>query len=101
MPPSVLRNTVHETKHTVLAYDLFTPPNPKATIVYLPCLFRSKNSAKSANLLQFAKRKGVGFVSADYHGVGRSSGTFQDASLSIWKEDCISLLEVRERNRKE
>lgn len=78
----------------LLSYDLFHaneaggPP-----IVYLPGLVREKNEAKSINLQALCKKSDLTFLSADYFGVGRSSGKFSEGTLTRWTENTIELID--------
>lgn len=79
-----------------ICYDfLHSGAQSKApTIVYLPGLVRERNEAKSINLQSLCKRTDMKFLSADYFGVGRSSGSFEDGTVSKWTEDTILLLDT-------
>jgi len=76
-----------------LSYDLFYASGPnEPQIVYLPGLIREKNEAKSINLQALCKKNDMTFLSADYFGVGKSSGSFADGSVSRWTSDAIELI---------
>lgn len=78
-----------------LSYDLFRPQTQSANapaIIYLPGLIRQKNEAKSINLQALCKRSDLTFLCADYVGVGRSSGQFQDGSVGKWASDTAYLI---------
>lgn len=79
---------------TAISYDMHRPRYlPSPIIFYLPGLVREKNEAKSINLHTFCKRAEFTYVSADYFGVGRSKGRFEDASISRWTTDTIALID--------
>ncbi|GMI13636.1 hypothetical protein TrLO_g8562 [Triparma laevis f. longispina] len=92
------RNNFITTKtNDTLTYDFYSPPTPSNNrVLYLPCLHRAKNSAKSSNLLQHCRRQNYHFLCADYYGVGRSTGNFIDACLTKWVSDAEELLDSNE-----
>lgn len=69
----------------------------KEVVVYLPCLSKTKNNAKASNLEMWCKRTARSFVSADYLGVGRSGGVFEDGGVGRWASDTIFLLDELRR----
>jgi pimeloyl-ACP methyl ester carboxylesterase len=79
----------------VISYDLFHQVKEEfIPIVYLPGLVREKNEAKSVYLQSLCKKASTSFLAADYYGVGRSDGSFQDGSISRWMEDSIYLIDT-------
>ena len=95
---NIITNPAHSPESTIF-FDAFFPTSEDGklvtteTIVYLPCLSRPKNNAKSSNLENFSKCSIRNFIVADYFGVGRSSGEFVDATVSRWRDDAIHLIE--------
>ena len=87
------RNLKFNVKGGYLSYDLFYASGAnEPQIVYLPGLIREKNEAKSINLQALCKKNDMTFLSADYFGVGKSSGSFADGSISRWTNDAIELI---------
>ena len=80
-------------KGETLSYDLFISSSGGTPVVYLPGLIRQKNEAKATNLQAFCRRNDLTYFCADYLGVGRSSGNFEDGSVGEWAEDSIMLIE--------
>eukprot|EP00601_Ochromonadales_sp_CCMP2298_P003059 CAMPEP_0173188672 /NCGR_PEP_ID=MMETSP1141-20130122/11376_1 /TAXON_ID=483371 /ORGANISM="non described non described, Strain CCMP2298" /LENGTH=275 /DNA_ID=CAMNT_0014112609 /DNA_START=192 /DNA_END=1019 /DNA_ORIENTATION=- len=91
------RNLKLDVEGGYLSYDVFYPKGASArdpAIVYLPGLVREKNEAKSINLQALCKKSDMTFLSADYYGVGRSSGKFSDGSITRWTQDAINLIDT-------
>lgn len=87
------RNLKFSVEGGYLSYDLFYASGAtQPQIVYLPGLIREKNEAKSINLQALCKKNDMTFLSADYFGVGKSSGSFADGSISRWTTDAIELI---------
>ena len=76
-----------------LSYDCFFSSSGRTPVVYLPGLIRQKNEAKATNLQAFCRRNDLTYFCADYLGVGRSSGAFEDGSVGKWASDSIMLME--------
>jgi len=87
-----------------LAVDRVLPPTPaddvetqtigelRPTVFYLPPLNRTKNGWRSSSLETMCRMSGKqAFIVADYYGVGRSGGSFDDATLSRWISDSIEI----------
>jgi pimeloyl-ACP methyl ester carboxylesterase len=79
----------------MLCYDYIRAQNPAAgpPIVYLPGLVHPKNEGKSISLQSWCKKNDYSFLCADYYGVGRSAGKFEDGTISRWVADSIALLD--------
>jgi pimeloyl-ACP methyl ester carboxylesterase len=97
------RNKKLDVDGGTLCYDIMTSKynSQDAPIVYLPGLSREKNEGKAMSLQSWCKKVDMTFLSADYYGVGRSSGKFEDGSVGRWAEDTINLIErtVTSRNK--
>lgn len=61
-------------------------------VIYLPGLFRQKTDDKGVIIKSFCKRQDITFMCADYVGIGRSKGKFEDGTISRWAEDTITLI---------
>ena len=75
---------------------IFDADHPDASdpvaIVFLPSLALPKVNAMSSSLRTWCRRNEYSFVVADYHGVGRSTGDVEQATLSKWVDDTVTLL---------
>jgi pimeloyl-ACP methyl ester carboxylesterase len=89
------RNQKLEVNGGTLCFDASTSKynSQDSPIVYLPGLAREKNEGKSMNLQSWCKKVDMTFLSADYYGVGRSTGKFEEGSVGRWADDTISLIE--------
>lgn len=87
------RNQFVDVNSNKICFDYFKSSTSSTSIVYLPGLIREKTDPKSLNLQSWCKKSDFTFFCADYLGVGRSSGKFQDGSVSRWADDTIHLLE--------
>ena len=56
-------------------------------VVFLSGLKSDKEGTKAVFLSQWAEKNERDFLSFDYRGHGKSSGTFEDTSISDWLED--------------
>ena len=103
LPPTSGKNQKIDTVGgDYISYDGFfqTDSSKKWTIMYLPRLFGEKNSPKATSLEVWSKRQGYNFICADYYGMGRSSGEFDNANVSRWTSDAIILLEKIVKTKK-
>ena len=89
-----IRDGMIEVDGNTVCYDVvkanphFGPP-----ILYLPGLIRPKSEGKSVNLRSFCRKNGFSFLSSDYYGTGKSSGSVIDGTVSKWTSDTIFLIE--------
>lgn len=78
-----------------IIYDAEHCERPDAAgIVFLPSLALPKVNAMSAQLKIWCRRIGYSYVCADYHGIGRSEGNIEDATITRWMEDTITLADA-------
>ena len=59
----------------------------KLYIVFLPGFMSDIEGKKPQDLLKFAKKNKLGFLSLEYSGHGKSSGDFTKGNISIWSND--------------
>ncbi|MDB9808262.1 alpha/beta hydrolase, partial [Candidatus Pelagibacter sp.] len=54
---------------------------------------------KPKTILQYAKKKNLGFLAIEYSGHGKSSGKFTDGNISKWSKDVqISIKRIIKKN---
>lgn len=76
-----------------LAYRYTPPLQNFPTAVYL-CGFRSDmNGDKILFLEGLCREKGIGFLTFDYSGHGRSSGQFKEGTISQWLADSLDIID--------
>lgn len=61
-------------------------------IVFLGGFRSDMTGVKAVALEEFCKQRGQAFVRFDYRGHGKSSGAFEECTLSHWKEDALMVL---------
>lgn len=90
------RNLKANVKGNSICYDFLRSKtsNRYPPIIYLPGLLKEKSDLKSINLQSLCKKEDFTFLSADYLGVGRSGGSFSDATISKWTDDIIYLIDT-------
>eukprot|EP01035_Chromulina_nebulosa_P018941 gene18941-24749_t len=86
------RNLVINIENNDISYDIARGSANKPAIMFLPGLIRQKDDAKSITLKSICKKLGLTFLCADYLGVGKSSGKFEDGSISRWTSDTIAII---------
>ncbi len=59
----------------------------KIYLVFLPGFMSDIEGNKPQALFKFAKRSKLGFLSLEYSGHGKSTGSFTDGNISIWSND--------------
>ena len=59
----------------------------KLYLIFLPGFMSDIEGEKPSNFLKFAKRNKLGFLSLEYTGHGKSSGTFTKGNISVWSND--------------
>lgn len=89
------RNLKIKIRDSTICYDIFRAKSGglDSTVLFLPGLVREKNEGKSVNLQSYCKKEDLTFMTADYFGVGRSEGKFEDGTVTRWTEDTIMLME--------
>lgn len=62
------------------------------TIVFLPGYMSDMQGGKATALFEWAGERGIGCLLLDYSGCGQSDGAFADGSLSLWRDEVLSLI---------
>ena len=75
-----------------LAYRYSAPKTGK-TLVWLSGFKSDMSGTKVTVLERWAQREGHGFLAFDYSGHGLSGGTFEDGTISAWREDALAAIE--------
>lgn len=75
-----------------LAYR-YTAPRSGLTYVWLSGFKSDMTGTKVTVLEDWAKQAGHGFLAFDYSGHGVSGGSFEDGTISAWREDALAAIE--------
>jgi alpha-beta hydrolase superfamily lysophospholipase len=62
-------------------------------IIFIHGLNSDMNGQKALNIKKYAKKKNLSFISFDCRGHGKSSGKFEDFTISDWKEDVLGIVD--------
>jgi pimeloyl-ACP methyl ester carboxylesterase len=78
-----------------IAYDLASPApgNVKPGVVFLHGLASDRTGTKAQALGDFCAHRGYGFLRFDMYGHGQSTGRFEDAGPSRWRDDTVMVLD--------
>lgn len=76
-----------------LAYR-HSAPRSGLTYVWLSGFKSDMSGSKVTVLEAWAKAQGHGFLAFDYSGHGLSGGTFEDGTISAWREDALAAIEA-------
>ncbi len=63
------------------------------TIVFLPGYASNMEGTKAIVLDEFAERRGLAMLRFDYSGTGSSSGEFECATLELWLEEALAVVD--------
>ncbi len=74
-----------------LAYHLTEGAGP--TIVFLPGYASDMTGTKALALEEWAKSSGRAFLRFDYAGCGASEGSFEEQSLTDWRDDALAMID--------
>ncbi len=74
-----------------LAYHLTEGAGP--TIVFRPGYASDMTGAKALALEEWAKSAGRAFLRFDYAGCGASEGSFEEQSLTDWRDDALAMID--------
>ncbi len=64
----------------------------KLYLVFLPGFMSDIEGKKPQSILSFAKKNKLGFLSFEYSGHGKSSGTFTKGNISIWSKETKKMI---------
>jgi pimeloyl-ACP methyl ester carboxylesterase len=64
------------------------------TIVFLPGYQSDMQGSKALAIEAWAIRTGRAIVRFDYSGCGESEGNFDDATLAVWRDDALLIIEL-------
>jgi pimeloyl-ACP methyl ester carboxylesterase len=76
-----------------IAYRRRSARQPGPGVVFLGGFRSDMTGTKAATLDDWAGRTGHGFVRFDYQGHGASSGDWQDATVGLWRDDALAVLD--------
>ena len=65
----------------------------KIYLVFLHGFMSDIEGKKPQTLLRFARKNNLGFLSFEYSGHGKSSGTFTNGNISIWTSDAKKMIQ--------
>jgi pimeloyl-ACP methyl ester carboxylesterase len=68
-------------------------PGRGPTIVFLPGYMSDMEGTKALALDSWAEGEGRAFLRFDYSGCGASEGRFEEATLAIWRNDILHLID--------
>lgn len=74
-----------------LAYDFVRGSGP--AVIFLGGYASARKSVKGAALLGWAEREGRNFIRFDYSGHGESGGRFEDATLGLWRDEALTIID--------
>jgi pimeloyl-ACP methyl ester carboxylesterase len=79
-----------------LAYNYIAGSRAKTapTIVFLPGYMSDMMGSKALALEAWAIQQGHAMLRLDYFGCGESDGDFADATLTMWRDDVIAMIEL-------
>jgi pimeloyl-ACP methyl ester carboxylesterase len=88
-------------KHSILqlpvdnyiAYHKTEGKQNKPTVIFLGGFMSDMNGTKATALEKFCIDKTYSFIRFDYIGHGQSSGKFTDGTISIWKDNILSIMD--------
>ena len=64
----------------------------KLYLIFLPGFMSDIEGKKPLSIFRFAKKNKLGFLSFEYSGHGKSSGTFTKGNISIWSNDTKKMI---------
>jgi pimeloyl-ACP methyl ester carboxylesterase len=64
------------------------------TLIFLPGYMSDMQGSKAVALDAWAKAHGRAMLRLDYSGCGESDGQFEDATLTIWRDDALLLIDT-------
>ena len=76
-----------------LAYHKHKGKKNNIGVVFLGGLMSDMNGTKALGVESFCKKEDIDFIRFDYIGHGSSSGKFTDGTITIWKNNVLSILD--------
>ena len=73
--------------------------NNAPTIVFLSGHGSDMNGSKAIAVHHWADENGYGMIRFDYFGHGQSSGDMMDGNISIWRDDCLAVIDQLTKNK--
>lgn len=70
-----------------------SPQNRDFGILFLPGMKSDMNGTKSMFFRQHCQEQNIDFTTLEYFGHGKSSGKFENGTISIWLENVLSLID--------
>jgi len=89
MKPEILK--LNDTQY--IAYHKNEGKENKPTVIFLGGFMSDMDGIKATSLEKFCIDKGYGFIRFDYFGHGQSSGEFTEGTISIWKENALTVID--------
>ena len=80
---------------TKIAFRHIEAEGQSATIVFLPGYMSDMDGGKATAIWDFCEQTNFGCLLLDYSGCGTSEGEFAGGSLSLWRDEVLSLIEAR------
>lgn len=77
-----------------LAYRYHAAPAGEPTLLFLPGYMSDMMGSKATALYDWAVTHGHGCLLLDYAGCGESEGAFRDGTLTSWRDDILSVVDV-------
>ena len=66
----------------------------KPTFVFFPGHGSDMDGTKALAVDEWARENGYGIIRFDYFGHGQSSGDYLDGTISIWRQDCLAVIDT-------
>lgn len=63
------------------------------TLVFLPGYMSDMQGGKAQALAKWARANGTAMLRLDYSGCGESEGAFTDATLDVWRDDVLTVMQ--------
>ena len=82
-----------------IAYNKFAGDKNKPIILFLGGFHSDMEGSKALFLEKLCINNNYGFIRFDYFGHGKSSKGFTECNISIWKQNCLSIIENLTDNR--
>lgn len=80
-----------EHRGVCLVYDLVCGAGP--TVIFMGGYASARKSVKGTALMRWARDAGRSFIRFDYSGHGDSGGRFEDATLGLWRDEALTMID--------